>query len=228
METATSAEDLAEVQMALGGGGLGTGAVAGVGAGGGSAASASVVFSNGASYFGTRDAQISSTSPATNFGQTTSCASAGGEVARSCLIKWDLSSVPANAIVDFAYVRLDVHDGSVATFDIHQVNGAWEELSVNWTQRDATHIWTGPGCNSTPSDRTSAPVARFVGTSGLRTITLNGLGPAMIQNWLVNPSANKGIIIRNATGTLDSLGVHSSNYSVASLRPTLGFTYHLP
>src|SRR3954469_4786593 len=76
MEVTTNAEDLGESQMALGG-----------------STSTSVSLSGG------RDAQISSTSPSSNFGLTTSCSVAGGEVARSCLIKWDLSSVPANAVI---------------------------------------------------------------------------------------------------------------------------------
>lgn len=210
METATDGEDIGQVELALGGSS----------AGGTSSAARS--FSNA------RDAQISATSPTANFGLTTGCSISGGEVTSSCLLKWDLSSIPTNAVIDAASVRFDFYDGSVAPFDIHQVNGSWQELDVNWTKRDAVSNWSSPGCNSVPSDRTSAPVATFVVAAGTRTVDLNSLGRAMIQNWVVNPAANKGIIIRNTTGTLDRLSIRSAQYSDSSRRPSMWVSYHFP
>jgi hypothetical protein len=179
-------------------------------------------------FFNARDVQISSTSPTANFGLTTSCGVAGGEVAKSCLIKWDLGPIPTNAVIDSAYVRFSIFDGSVSSFDIHQVNASWEEIEANWTKRDAVNNWSSPGCNSTPSDRTTAPVATFVGPVGTWSFDLNSLGRAMIQNWVANPSANKGIIIRNRLGALDGLSIRSAQYGDANQRPMIGFAYHLP
>jgi hypothetical protein len=213
METGAGTEDLGESQMAIGGFG---------GSSMGSAGSTFVELTIA------RDAQISSTSPATNFGLTTSCGVAGGEVAKSCLIKWDLNSIPTNAVIDSAYVKLDIFDASVSSFDILQVNASWQELEVNWTQRDLVNNWSSPGCNSVQSDRMSVRAASFVGNAGLRYITLNGVGRSMIQSWVANPATNKGIIIRNNTGTLDGLAIRSAQYSDASHRPVIGFSYHLP
>ena len=59
--------------------------------------------------------------------------------------------------------------------------------------------------------------------NGSQAITVN-LDPAVVQNWINNPSANQGILLVNET-TGAVVRINASENTTAALRPKLSVTY---
>jgi hypothetical protein len=217
---AQDGESLGTTQLALAG--------AGSGMGGSSGATLFVAsFTEGGTYTGASDATIAKGAPTSNYGSDTACTVDGGSTERSCLLHWDVSSIPTNAIVRLANVRLHVYDGSSATFPLYALKKSWPELSVSWNTQNGSTLWSTAGAKHA-DDRNATSIGSFVGSVGLHTVTLNATGLAAVQSWVSNAAQNYGIIIANATNT-NGIHIRSAEATGSGIvRPTLTVTYELP
>ncbi|MFB3076754.1 MAG: fibronectin type III domain-containing protein, partial [Lysobacterales bacterium] len=78
------------------------------------------------------------------------------------------------------------------------------------------------------SDRDSLLLCTFnAGSTGPITINLNADGIALVQSWIANGAANKGIIIADSV-TSNGADFDSSESSTAMSRPRLEVTYTVP
>ena len=143
------------------------------------------------------------------------------------LIRWDLSSIPANAAVSAASLTFYVTDGSGYDFNLYNMRRAWVEGTNNdaagsgasWTYYDAgINAWGTAGAMNTTSDRYDtdlwdATSATF-GATGSVEIPLNASGIAAVQGWITTPANNFGLTIQYmGTGTASDYWIVESKES---------------
>jgi hypothetical protein len=130
-------------------------------------------------------------------------------------IQFDLSSIPANAVIQSAnldVVVTSVYDASLHTFNIHRVTANWDENTITW--------------NFQPTFNPTVETSVNIGGTGNYSINITSL----VNNWVNNTYPNYGLMIKHPTEspvyTLKRIG--SSDNGAASNRPKLSITYNLP
>ncbi len=130
---------------------------------------------------------------------------------RRSYLRFSLSSIPSNAIVASAELRLHLTGGNgpVVTISIYQVNSAWTSDELTWNNQPAV----GDVRSSTA-----------IGTSvGWRTWTVTSL----VQEWVNGDTANRGVSVRGPeASSVEWQRVFDS--SQTSNDPELVITYDLP
>jgi hypothetical protein len=167
-----------------------------------------------ATLYAVADAYIYSANPTQNYGSATDLyvGSQTASTANRALFRFDLSSLPTDAIVDSAsfqaYLTLS---GTPATLSVsvHRINVDWAESSVNWSnQPPVTSIDKSNGVGTTP---------QYYGWDVMD----------LAQTWVENPAANFGLELRSETeGTVGWRGFASREAS--GYPPRLVIEYHLP
>ncbi|WP_224373037.1 DUF3616 domain-containing protein [Hyalangium versicolor] len=183
------------------------------------------------SYAGTRDAMIEEENSDTNHGSDTSISASGDTPAGSgnenyILLKWDVSSIPANAIVRSASIVVTVSDKADQSYDFYELTREWTESQVTWKEADSSTDWASNGADGA-GDRNTASLG-FIKASatGTYTVTLNAQGLAAVQKWVTTPSSNHGVIIANKDND-NRLEIRSSEYSTKSSRPKLTVSWEV-
>ena len=136
---------------------------------------------------------------------------------RTALLRWNnLISIPANATINSASILLNVTNNSAFAYPLYDVTRAWVEGANNgaagtgasWTYYDAgTTAWGTAGAAGTTGsvDRGItnlwSSTGSFGGSPGVKTITLNADGLALVQGWVAG-GTNNGVIIQDYTGHL--------------------------
>ncbi len=182
------------------------------------------VFPN-ASYDGTRDAGLVETSPTMNFGTLVDLQVDGdapdpfnpalrGE--KQTVLAWDLSEIPAGAVIQSASISLNVYNGSSGDFEFYEALTNWDEATTDWTDFDeASEV------GSTLLGTLNS------GPTGFNTYALNLDGVQLIQDWVDGTKTNNGFILQTA-GTNDGIRFHSREVTGFSNRPLLSVTYTVP
>lgn len=104
------------------------------------------------------------------------------------LMRWDLSSIPANHVITSATLRMIQFDGSVGVTNVYQVDqGVWSEASVSW--------------NSWSAQTTSATLlGGMLGTPGSinngETLFSNAALVSTVQGWHDGSLDNLGLILK--------------------------------
>ncbi len=178
-------------------------------------------------YTGTQDAWLRGSQPNTNTGgddRMDSDGDSGGSDEWSVL-RWTLSDIPADAVVESATIAIDVNDSSVSTYDLYAVLRDWVESEVTFTDYRAGQPWQSPGADG-PTDRGGSVVGVLDSgnSTGIKTIALNAAGILLVQSWIDNPVSNNGVIIANPTAT-DGLEMRTSEYATLASRPKLTIRY---
>jgi len=120
----------------------------------------------------------------------------GADAAVKSLLRFDVSSIPANATVTQATLQLYHYsrsNGNSLTLGAHRVLNEWVDSQVNRTQRKSGVSWAVVGMGSgsdyaAPADGT-APVAG----SGGAWVSLDVTD--MVQAWVANPADNHGVVV---------------------------------
>ena len=175
------------------------------------------------SYTGSTDATLAQGHTTTNYGAATTCEADGDDgsgVDKSCLVRWALTGLPADATITHATITLQVVNSSANTYNLYAVSRAWAEAQVSWNNAATGSAWATAGALGA-TDR-GAIVGTVTGGTGSRTITLNAAGIAMVQGWA--NGTNNGVIIASASNT-DGIDFASSEGSTAAQRPKLVITY---
>ncbi len=180
-----------------------------------------------ASYSGMIDATLKQGAATTNSGAATSCEVDGDDgsgVDKSCLLKWNLSGIPAGSTIQSATVTLRVTNATGNTYNLFPVKKSWNESEATWNRATASVNWSTAGALGS-TDR-GASAGSITGSTGSKVVTLNATGVAAVQGWL-DGSTNGGLIVANATAT-DGIDFASSEHSTVSYRPLLRVTYLPP
>lgn len=150
------------------------------------------------------DTKLRSDEPTTNAGARTTFVT-GNAATRTCLVQFDLSSIPANATIDSATVTLWdwINLGSGAV-DAHRVTAAWSEGTVTW--------------NSFQNAYDPAIAASFSNGSAGSAVSFDLT--TLVQSWYAG-APNNGIAL---TSTADTTW-RSSEWTTVSERPSIRVCY---
>lgn len=178
-----------------------------------------------ADYAGADDATIRQLNPTTKYGTVGTCEADGDDgngVDKSCLMRWDVSAIPAGSTVQSATLTVQVTSATVNTYNAWAVLRPWAEADVTWNDAKATDPWATAGALGA-TDRGALSLGTFTGATGVRTIDLNANGVAVVQSW-VNGGVNAGIVFADSFNT-DGVDFISSEGSQPAQRPRLTVTY---
>lgn len=177
-------------------------------------------------YDGARDTYISSSSQTASFGDAAELVVRPGT--QSVLLRFDLTSIPQNAIVEKGYLMLRTrHSGSRGlSVDIYRVLRPWEEMEATWRQAAAAIPWGVPGCNQPGVDREA---------SRLRTVTLDTTSTwhvfplvRIVTDWIRRPQQNQGILLVGRGEVDTGYAFYSSQDWAWDWRPKLVVQYRMP
>lgn len=189
-------------------------------------------FQNGAlpdsGYAGAEDAYLAQVNPDTNYGASSSLFLDGydGGNDLSSLLRWDISAIPSDAIIESVSINIEVFNPSGSSYSLYELNRAWVENEVTWNQYASAGSWQTAGALGA-SDRESTVLATLSPASGSHTIHLNNDGIALVQSWVDGSSINHGVIAGDTDST-DGVDFYSSETSTIANRPKLTVVYSLP
>ncbi len=164
---------------------------------------------------------------------------------RAALLRFDVSSVPANARILRAtlgfYVRTHSNEGEidVAAYTLRR---AWNPNEATWERASAAAAWGAPGANSvngsgrdrdaTPTDARSLRRIRYIDVTGEQFLiddaTWYSLDiTAAVREWVANPASNFGVVLKGAVGSTE-VEIAASESRDVGLRPCLVITYAEP
>ena len=160
------------------------------------------------------------------------------------MLKWDVSNIPANALIDSARIVLNVTDDSTtAVYTMYDVtkpwvegtqNGAADTAGASWTNYNSTgpFPWGAAGGSQTASgsiDRDTLNLWSTTASSftpiGSKTVSLNADGLTVLRRWLAG-GTNNGTVIQLYSGTPDDTLAFDSREGTTP--PVLSVTYCLP
>lgn len=190
-------------------------------------------------YTGARDTFISAWAPDTNYGswpnQTLAVSHIGPLAQRAPLLRFDLSGLPANAVVRFAVLIVRVTDVpnniNRPPVGVYRLNRPWGDNQATWRQARSGVSWSQQGAEGVPADREGAPEdVRMIFMANPPTywgFDVSG----MVRNWLADPANNNGLIIRSApkiaefTKEDNDFFIASSEHLTQGIRPRLVVVY---
>ncbi len=172
-------------------------------------------------YLGTQDAFIRQTSPNQNKGSNAELWSDGlsgdpentlsGEL--ESVIKWDVSAIPQNAVINSVTVSFNVFNDSPVDNNLYEVKIPWTEDTVTW------NVAAEPSAYGTTILGAIPPF-----TLNENIVNLNQTGINLVQAWVNGSKINNGLLIKIA-GSTNGMGVHSSEAANAANRPKLTVSY---
>jgi len=182
------------------------------------------------------DTFLNSNEPTTNHYSATDIQvgewNAGAAIART-LIKWDLSSIPADATVTSAtlsiWTQSDASDNT-RTIRAYRVLRTWVETQATWNAYSTGNNWGTAGCANTSTDREATDIGSVSVAHNLAADTevAISLTPAEVQEWISGALTNNGVLIQADTETNDLWTYDSTQGGDAIRRPKLVIAYTLP
>jgi len=188
-----------------------------------------VIFRQGqAGYTGCADTRISEERPNRNFGDEELILGMKGRV--GTLIRFDVSSIPASAIVQEATLGLLVHNYGQRTAPIivgaYPVIRTWKEMEATWYLATDTDYWGLPGCNDTDTDRSPTPLDHATIYNRDQWYTWDVTSAA--QGWVQDPASNNGVLLQQTNKEVGGeFDIRHSEYPGADVRPYLMVKYTL-
>jgi len=141
-------------------------------------------------------------------------------------MKWDLSALPQDAIIQEATLSLYIYGydgtGGDDNYEItaHKIiNHNPDILSCTWNTYDGSNSWTG-GANGGEQDIAPAECSTIVDkTSGYKDLDIT----QMVQEWVDNSSTNFGLMLNSDTTAASGSNRYfrPSEYSNQDQRPVL-------
>ena len=140
------------------------------------------------------------------------------------LIRFDVSFIPANAIVREATLQLYAvgWGGDDITVTAHCLKRPVEFCEVTWKQPRDGETWGQPGGNDPLTDYCPEPESSFTSWSILKWYDLDLT--SLVQSWVDGSMPNHGVVLRSIE-SINSLWFASGENSTLSRRPKLVITY---
>ena len=180
-----------------------------------------------ANYRGVTDTYIDAWHQTSNWGQgaTFSVRQAG---VRNALLRYDLKTVPSEAIVTEATLNLwvaYVSNPSTLSLRAFMLRRPWDEDAATWLEAQPGSAWTKPGADDPLEDREANPMGEAEIAGGSKWISLDVT--RMVQYWVQHPEENYGLLLKGVGGTNVEHQFASSQWLQAQQRPKLLVSYEL-
>jgi len=177
------------------------------------------------------DAWIDSGKPGVAYGLSATL-SADGDPAANILLRFDLGGVPAGARLLQATLQVTTTpDGALAqgSADVYVLRQAWAEGfrddrvgSPNWTMRDDTTTWAGPGASA--GARGDAPIATFAPSTASTRFAVP-VPLATVASWVAMPALNDGLVLVLRDAGSAAAKIHAREAGDPNARPRLVVAY---
>ncbi|WP_342713640.1 DNRLRE domain-containing protein [Oceanisphaera psychrotolerans] len=171
------------------------------------------------------DTYLDDGNPGTNWGAATDMRiSNKSNSQKRGLLKFDLSGIPAAALVTSATLELNLEgigSGDTASIALHRVTRDWHPAQTNWNVALNTSNWTSPGGDIDPTAITSAVIDPLTPGATQWDIT------ALVGDWVAGNQNNYGLMLKGSPG-VNHADFSTSNHATAALRPKLTIRYHCP
>ncbi|MDB4962170.1 MAG: hypothetical protein JWP01_2169 [Myxococcales bacterium] len=165
------------------------------------------------------DTFLASDMPNSNY-STQDSALADGDIARTALFRFDLTTIPVGASIQAAELHIftEFDAGGACTF--YPVLESWTEGSTTWTKRNAISNWVGAG--ATPPSRGTVAAGTVV-PSMTFTEYIVVIDPALVTSWVAVPASNYGLAI--VTTGADGTRFATKENGNAGLRPFMRISH---
>jgi len=145
------------------------------------------------------------------------------------LLQFDLSSIPANAVVQDASLTLtltNLSGSSARMLCIYLLKPIWDESSATWNNYASGSAWQTAGAGGA-NDYDSNPLAcvSMAGHETAGTQETWTLPATTIQSMVNGSAANRGFILKATVESNTTYGFASSDNSTAAYRPSLTIDY---
>ena len=176
------------------------------------------------------DTGLRSNSPDSNSGTATSLpigVSKNGSPVNRALLEFDLSGLPANAVINSATLNVSVTkdpSGSV-NYDLNRMLTAWDESQATWNNRLDGVAWSGGG-GSAGTDFSASASATTSLSSGPCAFSSAALA-SDVQFWVSHPEMNYGWVLL-ADGEPSGSGEQIGAREDPDTTPTLTVDYSVP
>ena len=185
-------------------------------------------FQNGLSgYTGTTDTYVNTYAKTTNYGLATSLTAASYNALKP-LFRFDLSSIPANAVVNSATLSFYAsswggNSGSYQNTIYRVLDKNWVESEATWNIYSTGNNWTTAGLGS-GTDYGTPVFTSLTGFNPTGPMWVNFSAATLVQNWVNGTYQNHGITYLTSGGPQPTF--YSSEYAIdTSLRPKLVVDY---
>jgi len=181
-------------------------------------------------YAGTTDNFLDSWAMTSNWGDSVYLKVRHADI-RKPVIKFDLTGqIPDNSTINsatlavYAIARSNSNSLTVGSFKILR---SWEEGESTWAKASTEIDWGTAGCNNTSTDREAT--ASYTTTLATTGTWFEWDVTDMTQDWVDNPTSNKGIALMYVTssGSVEYMGISSEHPNLAK-RPKLTIDYTDP
>ncbi|NOZ05896.1 MAG: alpha/beta fold hydrolase [Chloroflexi bacterium] len=179
-------------------------------------------------YEGATDTYLNSYTPNTSYGASAALSTKWNADFRP-LIRFDLSDIPAGALIRAARLKLYTiysHDDNPLTLNAFPLLRDWSEADTTWNQVAVATPWTTPGASADGTDYDSSIHSATTVRATFEPYTLN-LRP-VVKTWVADPASNHGVIIRGTAAPSAEYRVASAEYPDPQLRPELTVNYLMP
>jgi hypothetical protein len=159
------------------------------------------------------DSAVLSSRPNNTYGSSATVfvgATAGGT--SYGLLKFDLSAIPANAVVTSSTITIAETTTAASTWRVHRVTSSWVEATVTWSSFASAFSPNIEASFAMPSPATKVSVSFDLA--------------ALTQAWLNGTYANYGVLFEQVGGTSTTLQMSES--VTVNLRPKLDLCYTRP
>ncbi|NPV42289.1 MAG: tandem-95 repeat protein [Anaerolineae bacterium] len=189
------------------------------------------------------DLYMSGANTSNNYGTSTALRTTlSSSSPRGTLYRWDLSTIPSNATVSSASIKVYVSTAASATFSLYAMRRDWLEGTgagsatgdgATWLTYDGTNTWGTNGAANTSTDRYDTNLwgagSSSFSSTGYKTIDLNESGIGVVQNWIDGSLANYGLTLQNygSSSTAYDLQIASAE-NTSYTGATLNITYCIP
>ena len=183
------------------------------------------------------DTSLAQSNPNTNYGGDAVLYIGESNVAtniRRGLIKFNLSSIPSNAVISSVVLSLWVAfdaSSNARDYKLYRVLRDWVETQATWNIWKTSNNWTTAGCGSDGNDADLSTVwatCSFTATETDNTekqFVLDATGLAEFTKWVNGTNPNYGWLVKADTEVNDGYNMDSSSSATAAQRPKLVVTY---
>jgi len=189
-----------------------------------------VTFQQGAGgYSGVADTYISSSGADSNYNWDVLLTVRSTDITAS-LLRFDVSSIPANATILSAQLQLYTIGQSNSAYMCarpYAVLRPWVDSQATWNRYTSSALWASPGCNGIGTDRSGLGGEeiwlQYSNTWYSFDVT------SIAQAWTLDPDNNRGLVVKSTCNMAEAVQytLAASNYTNASLRPKLVVQYTL-